>query len=431
MYTRRKPHNVIQGPKPLCIVRDPPCAKSQNAGIYSKVDVGAVMMTADSEQFLDQKVLQIPHDDNVTRYGQKSFIPKVNKEFRPPLVDQIYDLMPLSRIPVRSVRGRMNPSSPIEAQNNRNPDVKKFIDGRNLNVCVQPTYVIPLKGIANDNGRYVRDRERNNPLTSLSSGERCMNSGIDIPNDIDLERRNPHIHNDAGVISYMRNGDVYNGGRDISLSRNNPQVSTSAGYEPPITYLNEFGNVEERERNNPAVSESAGITLLSEIATPTYDDITLDRNSCAVSSHSGLSMHRDENMAHAIQTERDLDRNNPAVSSHSGVSMHHDENIARVIQTELDLDLNNPHASVNINPSARFRSVNDGEYIERPHVENPTVSCDAGIDYRVRIPKHNDDPYVRPKLHPCNPGTFNAGRNIPYTLQNQQRVLRPKNMRCT
>ena len=82
MYLRKQPLNPLEGPVKPPIIHRPP--EFKDSGKYWKVDVGRIMSEQEENPMTYTSVLAVAHDENVTRNGQKSFTPKVNKAFRPP-----------------------------------------------------------------------------------------------------------------------------------------------------------------------------------------------------------------------------------------------------------------------------------------------------------------------------------------------------------
>lgn len=396
MQLRKKPHDAIVLPKPLYITKDPCGANAKYAGIYSKVDVGNIMRQADTPQFVDDSVLRVARDENITRYGQRSFNPKVNKEFRPPLRDPIIDKFPLSRIPVTTTFGHLNEKIPVEPQNNRNADIKKSIDQIRRVASVRPTYVIPLKSCDYERP-FVKDRHRNVPVSSASAGSKFSMTCIDPVNDVELERRNRVVIGDAGLVSSIRYTPLSD---DVELERKGAVVPVHAGYEPFTTPIDFSDCVADRDRNSPVISLSSGIAPIPEYA------------------ENGYSVP-------------ELERNRPQMSLSAGIDADYNTSIAEAIGTELDLDLNRPQTAVNINPSPSYRSINDGEFIEKPRIERESIGYSPIPDYNVRMYSHVEEPVLRQTTKTYNPGTFGSGATIPKLdhSYNTNPTLRSKGMR--
>lgn len=391
MLLRRKPLNNLEFPKPLYIVKDPCGSNPQHAGIHSKVDVGKIMQQAENFRFTQDATLRVARDENITRYGQRSFTPKVNKEFRPPIIDPILDVFPLSRIPVTMTKGRINPRIPIQPRLEASTDVRKAIDEVKRIASVCPTYVVKLDP---DRERPItKTLHRSYPQASARSGRIALRTVADPPQDVDLQRRNIELIEEAGVVSTLRYTPLSD---DIELERRAPITAVHAGYEAPTTRI-DFGSAEdiELERSSPLVSCESGFAPMSSLA-------EIDRD------------------------EYDLERRGDIVSLSSGIESDYHTSFAEVIRTDLDLGLNLPHTSSRLNAATQYRETNDGDFVARPRVERDNISHDAIPDYNVRLHSHVENPTLRPTTGVANPGNFSAGANIPQTHFSYAPRLRPK-----
>ena len=142
----KQPLNVLEGPVYPFIQKDPP------RFVWSKkhwtAHVGDIIRETETKpQTYDHAVLAVSRSENQTRYGAKSYTPKVNKAFRPPLefMDP-HARLPLSRMPHPTVVGRINPGSTkvYHSQNEHDMDVSSMIDHSRIGASVRPTYYFRL-----------------------------------------------------------------------------------------------------------------------------------------------------------------------------------------------------------------------------------------------------------------------------------------------
>ncbi len=107
-YSVKKPLNMLENPVLPDIRQGPPQFKW--AGRHWKVGSEIWRATETLPQFWEYMVLQQSRDYPKTRYGQSSHRIIVNSEFRPPILDPVYDTFPLSRLPRKPTIPRINPS---------------------------------------------------------------------------------------------------------------------------------------------------------------------------------------------------------------------------------------------------------------------------------------------------------------------------------
>ena len=197
MYVTKRPMNTIENPVYPHVLKDPP--RFYKTKKHWTVHTGDILrQQQDNPQVFDGSILAVSRDENKNRYGQRSYHHKVNKEFRPPLVDPEYDLVALSRIPRPRTQLRINPNLEglAETQNIHGLDVSKHIDERKMKGAVRPTYTIayekPMEQI-------LPDLRVNLPQVT---GESYINTPMMAENDrgeIELHKRNPDVFGSAGM----------------------------------------------------------------------------------------------------------------------------------------------------------------------------------------------------------------------------------------
>lgn len=257
MYVNRKPLNQLESPVYPFIQKDP--QRSYFVKKHWTVDVGdTISDQSNNPDIFDGSILAVARDENQTRYGARSYIPKVNKEFRPPLIDPEYDLVALSRIPRPRTQMRINPdvSEFTPVQNIHGMDVTSMIDDRVLKGSVRPSYTIaiekPIEVI-------VPNLKLKMPQVQASSSTNVpMNSENSRIYVTPLEDKNPNVYALAGVdMPTTVNGQ--NSLEYLDLDYNNPMVQALAGQNIPFSEQNttSLENI-ELEYKNPQVSGDSG-----------------------------------------------------------------------------------------------------------------------------------------------------------------------------
>lgn len=229
MYVTKKPMNMVEGPVAPFIQKDPPrFYKTRKHWVAHTDDI--IRNQSDNTQLIEDSVLAVSRDENQRRYGKRSYVPKVNKAFRPPLVDPEYDLQPLSRLNRPRTQARTNPESFAQAQNIHQTDVSAMIDERKLYAAVRPTFTI----------QYEKPLETILPDLKFNMPQVCADAGINTPiksvaenPEVTLLRKNPEVYRTAGVESVFRtNGETPL--ENLQLDRHNPQVDANAGVNSNI-----------------------------------------------------------------------------------------------------------------------------------------------------------------------------------------------------
>ena len=266
----KKPLNMLEGPITPKIYKAMPEFKW--SGKHWTVGSNVMRDTEHITQFYDSAILAQPRDYNKTVYGQSSHKTIVNSEFRPPLIDPIEDIYPLTRIPAttRPIEARINPGTAdhdgtagYTAKNENTHNVDRHITDLVSSVGWRPSFYCPLS-MPEDNS-VLPDLELTLPSVSASAGFNYPSFDAPHPDiTLDFERQNPKM--DSGYnIPVTFNGST--GKEDLEFDYNRPQVSASAGMNTPI-YLKSFDGQEtklEFDYNRPQVSASAGMNTPTQI----------------------------------------------------------------------------------------------------------------------------------------------------------------------
>jgi len=261
MYVGKKAMNTIEGPVQPFIQKDPP--RFYKTKKHWQVDVGneTISKQATNTQLFDGSILSISRDRNQNMYGQNSYTPKVNKNFRPPLLEKS-DLIALSRLERPRTQARINPISDAQAQNGHGTDVSSFIDQRVMTGAVRPNINI---GYHFDDGRLkdfvipdlqfktpqVQGKQVSNPIIFLDNEQK--------ETDIYLERNNPSVFANAKVNNpYLKENETPL--EDIMLDYNGPKVQGKSGMNNPFLQ-NAVSNLEDLILNNngPQVQGKSGM----------------------------------------------------------------------------------------------------------------------------------------------------------------------------
>jgi len=228
-------------------------------------------LESDTQHVLGDAILAVPRDYNETQYGKSSFKSYVNKAFRPPLINRD-DVVPVNRIPVSGVTGRINPgTADIESGRGfatQTTVPSKFDVGAGLcdedvskNAMMRPTFYMPL--YADFENTVLPDLEYTNPQVTAHSGfaSRDMQRQLHALEDTILEYINPQVTVSAGASSreYFKFQDIE---PDLQLNYHNPQVSANARNVYQTRVMNhDMINQPELDYHNPQVGVGAGIKM--------------------------------------------------------------------------------------------------------------------------------------------------------------------------
>lgn len=391
MYVQKKPMNTIQGPIYPFIQKDPPrFYKTKKYWTAHTDDI--IREQNDNTQLYDHAVLAVSRDENQYRYGKRSYIPKVNKEFRPPLVDPEYDLTPLSRTPRPRTYLRINPEGAevARSQNMHGMDVSAMIDERKMKASVRPSFTI----------KYEKPLETVLPDLKFKMPQVSVFSGSNVPLkedaehcDIELKRRAPSVFGSASSNTPLKM-DHTSPLEDLLLQYKNPQVHADAGIETN-TKFDALTPLEDLElsHNRPQISASSGTnTPMSMNATTPLEDLELMPNGPQVSADSG--------MEHPYHQNQEAPQENMYLANR----VH--------------------HTSTTINPSGPA-SVPEYQKLNNVNTINPIqISHKLTPNYHIQQTTHNENPYMKQTLEWDR--KFDAAPVRPMGIRHQYPTLKQK-----
>ena len=278
---RTKPLNQLRNPIYPAIKNPPP--RFVWSGKHWLADAAVMMDTSHINQFYESAILTVPRDYNQTTYGVSSFRSVVNDVFRPPLIDPIDDVFPLSRIPAMSkaIVPRINPStaghsgtSGYTAKNERISNIAKHLTDRVTTGNARPTFYCPID-VPMDNS-ILPDLEMTIPSISATAGMVYPTFDAPIP-EVLLSHRALAPEIDAGITTQLRL-DGLSGRENFELNYNRPQVSATAGMNTPVKFDAPMETVLNLDYNRPQVSATAGMNTPIRINAPLDMETKLDLN---------------------------------------------------------------------------------------------------------------------------------------------------------
>jgi hypothetical protein len=265
----KKPLNMLENPVYPAIQKTVPRFRwtKKHWTVGSEVLKDTEHMT----QFYENAILVQPRDYNKTVYGQSSHRDIVNANFRPPMIDPIVDIYPLSRIPVKieNIIPVINPgtanfdigSSSYASKNEYTNNVDKSMTDRIKSGESRPSFFCPMD-LPQDNSR-LPDLDYNIPQVSASSGYNGIS--IDAPiKEVELNETGYSIPIDAG-FQYETLITPDSGLSSTTLEYNRPPVSASSGMNTPI-YTKISTGAEDLKLgfNRPQISACAGYNTTFE-----------------------------------------------------------------------------------------------------------------------------------------------------------------------
>lgn len=266
---KKKPLNMLEAPVYPDIRMGPPQVRS--AGKHWKVDVGRTQLElGDMPHVLGDAILAVSKDYPTTSVGQYSHKDVVNKNFRPPLIDQWSILRPLNRQPIESVVPRINPDATRWASRNERPSdvshvLTDLIKTGQLDVGIKMPFGsgvadIPLPDLETIMPKTnVGQNSRTRMFTSIGEMPMPINVRSAIQDDvieisatagytpivtsriedarehIELGYKNPQVSATARVEAFTMIDMPTSGGRqitDVELDDVNPRYSATSGYTP-------------------------------------------------------------------------------------------------------------------------------------------------------------------------------------------------------
>lgn len=393
----KKPLNMLENPVYPDIKKVIPETKWSRK--YWQVDAGAVMRdTEPLTNFLGDAVLYQSRDYNKNVYGQDSFKSTVNSEFRPPLIDPIEDIYPLSRMPtkIHAIVPRINPATVSEcgsngylAKNNYNDDIEKHITDRLKSGQTRSTFFCNLE-MPQDNS-VLPDLETVLPSVSVSSGGIYPTINGPDPN-VKLDFRRLQPSGDSRKTTQVRI-DGENSKEFMRLDYNNPQVSGSAGTNNLILLDGET-MIPEYDYTNPQVSGSAGtnnlILIDGETIIPDYE-----YKRPQVSGSAGAESSFRANIVDESSVDELLYKQ-PQVSGTAGMNTPFQADIETSVD---DLTYNRPQISgtAGMESHVYINGHNAMENLElETKVDVPVYVTNPGSDdgYRERIDYNNSQDYI-------------------------------------
>jgi hypothetical protein len=402
MYVNKKPLGMIEAPVKPFIQKNPD--RYYTVRKKNMVNVGDVLMEHKDDNYaLGDTVLAVRRDENITRYGTKSYTPKVNKEFRPPLVDPEYDLTPLSRIPRPRTQMSVNPGSEQVDKADvvlHDVNVQSKISDRNTFIPSRPTFKINyVKPMEN---RIIPDLKLNLPQVSANSGYYApsMYEENNRRDDINLNKRTVDVYEHAGAqVDYRTSMSGQTSLEDLELDRRNEQVNATSG-------------VNSQYRS--ALTQQTSL-----------EDLELDSINPHVNVSSGFSSEYRE-MNQTSLEDLELDSKNPSVEANAGIQAPIQSRIQ--VRENFDLVNNRPQTNVYVNPSIPMnqKGLKDaGVAAKEVKFLNPLqVSHSVVPNYNVQVMKHNTNPGLKQTLDVS--GSANAMPLYPQRLQHQTPTLRSK-----
>jgi len=218
-------------------------------------------------------ILAVSRDENKNRYGARSYTPKVNKEFRPPLIYPDYDLNALSRLPRPKTSMTINPdtSEISQVQNIHGMDVSSMIDERVLQGSIRPSWNIPFE---QRQDYILPDLKLKLPPASVRP---TMNTPMNEQNNeckVVLKPNNPQVSAHAGVDANGKWTNFHEMGPldDIQLDYKGPKVSADARVDGTAIYHAEPDNRERyTQLDYVRPQTSARVNLSSHVNKQDYE----------------------------------------------------------------------------------------------------------------------------------------------------------------
>lgn len=361
MYVGKKAQNVIEYPVHPFIQKDPP--RFYNTGKHWTVHTDDVIRgQADNTQVFDGSILAVSRMENQTRYGKNSYIPKVNKEVRYPLIYR-EDIEPLCRIIRPQTQLRINPDSGslAQTQNIHGIDVSSFIDERVMKGSVRPSFRMDLPTPITEQCGNIPELKFNRPQVA---GYSNTNTPMTTPlHDIisselyeSVEPNRPYVYGNSGVNTFVTStmsdavptfeleskGPSVSAGaamntpiqlssriENFELHSKNPSVSVSSGYETDVSFMNETP-VQELQYNRPQTSARLNPTTTFSKDAPTQigpiktqTPITLNYETTKNSLTTRGNANKNPKIRDTLQYQRDVSstRTIPYTLQHQNIKL--------------------------------------------------------------------------------------------------------------
>lgn len=367
------------------------------------------------EQTLNGAILAQSRSYNQSIYGQSSSKDVVNKNFRPPLLNQD-DFLPLSRQPRKLVVPRINPNGVAGSyfpQNERPSGVGGFLSDRVKKGEWRPTFFCPIT-LPEDSNRLVPDLELTLPGYSA-------NAQLNTVAKIDGPVAEPQLaHEEYTVLLDPGNSfPVQIDGptarlHDLPLSR--PSYTANAGVNTPIaldvqTPLTRY----DHPRNLPKYAASAGLNTPAVLdADSPLTRLDPSQSLPSYSAGAGINVPAALDQMHPWE-HLDPALNRPAYSSSAGVNVRTRLDAGSPL-TQLDPEPNRPlHAAdARMNTLAQLDAPHPLAQLE-PARTLPEYATSAGFNTPVHIDMESAFTQLEPDSNlPAHAAS--AGVNTPALL---------------
>ncbi|AHA46053.1 hypothetical protein ISTM_155 [Insectomime virus] len=438
LFVQKQPLNPIEGPIQPCIKRDPP--RFVEAGKHWTANPGDIILdNATNPYLIDGTILAVARDRNKTQYGQKSYTFKVNKAFRPPLIDRD-DLVPLSRLPRPTTQYRNNPSIPFQTMNPMSMEGRNYVKQQRCADNILPSFFhrvdqpqpdvvinlqqklpsvsvetpksfglhLPTEGCTDPNIRKIgwevtlRNKKaveaKSNP--SFSIGVQSQH------NDVSLSEHNPKVFADAGRTFCLRNNNSSQ--QDISLQKRNPSVYADSKKEWFVHFNAEQPDI-ELDLHNPSVFANAGHSSMLRHTNTVEKDISLERKNPLVFAHAKKEYAVNLN---DVSNTKDifLEQKRPNASASSGRA----QNIETIQDRNIELKQRVIHTNTGTGRRAMEFGNPEHSKKEAPRIANRVqTSASSGMENMVKETIRNEDIFLKQTLTPNKGDTYTSNSAMP------------------
>lgn len=447
LFVQKQPLNPIEGPIQPCIKRDPP--RFVEAGKHWTANPGDIILdNATNPYLIDGTVLAVARDRNKTQYGEKSYTFKVNKAFRPPLINRD-DLLPLSRLPRPTTQYRNNPSIPFQTTNPMSMEGRNYVKQQRCADNILPSFFhrvdqpqpdvvinlqqklpsvsvetpksfglhLPTEGCTDPNIRKIgwEVTLRNKKAVEAKSNP-SFGLGVQSQHqDITLEEHNPKVFANAGKnFSFLENNSSQ---QDISLQRRNPNVFADSKREWFIHFNAEQPNI-ELELHNPSVFADAGHSSSLRHINNTERDISLQRKNPLVFANAkkeyAVSLQNTGNSQDIF-----LEQKRPTASAYSGMA----QNIETIQDRNVELRQRVIHTNTGTGRRAMEFGNPEHSKKEAPRLANRVkTSAMSGREGVIKETLRNEDVSLRQTLEPNRGNTYKSDSAMPVFCEKRPEV---------
>lgn len=447
LFVQKQPLNPIEGPIQPCIKKDPP--RFVEAGKHWTANPGDIILdNATNPYLIDGTVLAVARDRNKTQYGQKSYTFKVNKAFRPPLIDRD-DLVPLSRLPRPTTQYRNNPSIPFQTMNPMSVEGRNYVKQQRCADSILPSFFhrvdqpqpdvvinlqqklpnvsvetpksfglyLPSEGCTDPNVRKIgwEVTLRNKKAVEAKSNP-SFGLGIQTQNqDISLEEHNPKVFVEAGKNFCLK--ENISSQKDIQLSKRNPSVFADSKKEWFVHFNAEQPTV-ELELHNPSVFADAGRTSSLKYTNSEQRDVVLERKNPLVFAHAkneyGLNVD-------GIMGEKDifLEQKRPNASASSGKR----QNIETIQDRNIELKQRVIHTNTGTGRRAMEFGNPEHSKIGAPRLANRVkTSANSGMENIVKETPRKEDVFLKQTISPNKGDIYKSDSAMPMFYEKRPEV---------